>query len=75
LVHAKTTGGAGGASAPALQLAWRMFPANYTLECTTNVNGSNTWVTAPWPAAFSNGWFNLSVPTTNSSQFFRLRKF
>jgi hypothetical protein len=51
-----------------------MFPGTYTLECTTNVFGSNTWVKTTGPANYSNGWFNLNVPATNPSQFFRLHK-
>ena len=73
--HPKLRGESSLSSGSTLQLAWRMFPPTYVLQCSPDFNGTDTWVTAPWPTDYSNGWFNVSVPATNRSQFFRLRKF
>jgi hypothetical protein len=50
-----------------------MFPANYDVESATDLNFSHPRG-VPQTPAYNNGWYQLAVPTTNSSQFFRLRK-
>ncbi|HEY5345791.1 MAG TPA: SBBP repeat-containing protein [Verrucomicrobiae bacterium] len=54
-----------------LTLKWQMFPANYTVESSTDMT---TWFPANTTPVYSNGWYHATLPTTNGSQFFRLHK-
>jgi hypothetical protein len=54
-----------------ITLKWQMFPANYEVESSADMThwqpANNSWV-------YSNGWYHVTLPTTNGNQFFRLRK-
>jgi hypothetical protein len=54
-----------------ITLKWQMFPANYDVESSTDLAG---WQPAPATPTYSNGWFHVTLPTTNSVGFFRLHK-
>ncbi len=56
---------------PGIDLKWQMFPANtnYQVESSSDLNN---WHTAPVSLTYSNGWFHVTLPTTNTVEFFRL---
>ena len=54
-----------------ITLKWQMFPANYDVESSTDLAG---WQPAPAVPAYSNGWFHVTLPATNSAGFFRLHR-
>ncbi len=54
-----------------ITLRWQMFPANYDVESSTDLTG---WLPAPTAPTYSNGWFQVTMPTTNGMQFFRLHQ-
>ena len=54
-----------------ITLKWQMFPANYDVESSTDLAG---WQPAPASPAYSNGWYHITLPTTNGVGFFRLHK-
>ena len=56
---------------PGIRLTWQMFPANYDVESSTDLAG---WQPAPAVPAYSNGWYHVTLPMTNSAGFFRLHK-
>ena len=56
-----------------LTLKWQMFPANYYVESSTDLT-PRSWRTVPATPAYSNGWYHVTLPTTNGVQFFRLRQ-
>ena len=56
-----------------LTLKWQMFPANYYVESSTDLT-PRSWRTVPANPAYSNGWYHVTLPTTNGVQFFRLRQ-
>ena len=49
-----------------------MFPADHVVESATDLNSTN-WQIVPQTPAYADGVYELTVPTTNSAQFFRLR--
>ena len=57
--------------ASGISLKWQMFPANYDVESSTDLSG---WRPAPASPAYSNGWYHITLPTTNGVGFFRLHK-
>jgi Beta-propeller repeat len=59
-----------------ISLKWQMFPANanYGIETSPSLNGGN-WCAVTNRPAYSNGWYNVTLPVTNSGvQFFRLHR-
>jgi hypothetical protein len=58
-------------TAPGIDLKWQMFPANtnYQVESSSDLS---SWRTVPANPAYSNGWFHVTMPTTNTVEFFRL---
>ena len=54
-----------------ISLKWQMFPANYEVESSTDMI---SWQPAHTSPVYSNGWYHVTLPTTNGNQFFRLRK-
>jgi hypothetical protein len=52
-----------------------MFPANvkYGLESSADLTGSNWHAIAASPT-YTNGWYHVTLPTTNGVQFFRLHR-
>ena len=69
-VHGKIAGAPPSAK-PDVMLKWQMFPANYEVESSADLAN---WQTAGASPLYSNGWYHVSLPTTNGNQFFRLRK-
>jgi hypothetical protein len=66
---------AGNAPTPHLgfTLKWKMFPADYQVESTTDVS-ADAWQDVPQIPVFTNGYYQLDFPATNNFQFFRLRR-
>ncbi len=60
---------------PGISLKWRMFPANanYGVESSTELN-SGRWQSVSNRPVYTNGWYHVTLPTTNGVQFFRLRR-
>ena len=54
-----------------IHLQWQMFPANYAVESSSDMSN---WQPAPVSPTYSNGWYHVVLPTTNSVGFFRLHK-
>jgi hypothetical protein len=65
--------GAAPATASGLNLKWQMFPANYDVESSADLTPSG-WHPVSAVPAYSNGWYYVTLPTTNGVQFFRLHK-
>ena len=61
------------AAAPGINLKWQMFPANYEVESSTDLTPQG-WHPASATPAYSNGWYHVTLPTTNGVEFFRLHK-
>ena len=57
----------------ALTLKWQMFPAGYEVESSPDLT-PNSWHAVPARAAYSNGWYHVTLPSTNGVQFFRLHR-
>jgi lysophospholipase L1-like esterase len=56
-------------------LRWPGNFANFNLETCNELSSTSSWQTVDGPYPLNNGFFELSIPTTNSAQqFFRLRK-
>jgi hypothetical protein len=66
---------AGSSPAQGIGLKWQMFPANvkYGLESSADLTGSNWHAIAASPT-YTNGWYHVTLPTTNGVQFFRLHR-
>ena len=63
------------AGSPNVTLAWQMFPPTYGVESSTNPSSTNGWTAVPQsPVYYSNGWYGITLPTTNALQFFRLQR-
>ena len=60
-------------SPPGITLKWQMFPANYDVESSTDLT-PGSWHLVPGSPAYSNGWYQVTLPTTNGVQFFRLHQ-
>jgi hypothetical protein len=60
---------------PGISLKWQMFPANagYGVESSTELN-SGRWQSVSNRPVYTNGWYHVTLPTTNGVQFFRLRR-
>jgi len=59
----------------ALGFYWPTGFAGFNLETSTSISTGGVWQTVSGPYVLSNGAFGVSVPmTTNSQQYFRLRK-
>lgn len=71
-VQAKTAG-ATPSTPPGLILKWQHSSANYDMETSTDLK-SNNWHIVSQSPVYSNGWNQVTLPTTNSIQFFRLRQ-
>ena len=63
--------GASTSAKSGITLKWQMFPANYEVESSADMI---SWQPANTSPVYSNGWYHVTLPTTNSNQFFRLRK-
>jgi hypothetical protein len=61
------------AGSNSIRLAWQMFPANYELESASDLGGGN-WLAVPASPVYSNGWYQVTLPTTNNLEFFRLHQ-
>jgi len=61
------------ATPPGLVLKWQNASAHYDIESSSDLN-SGRWQVVPQSPVLSNGWNQITLPTTNSSQFFRLRQ-
>ena len=61
--------------APGIGLKWQMFPANanYGVESSTELN-SGRWQSVSNRPVYTNGWYHVTLPTTNGVEFFRLRR-
>jgi len=57
-----------------LQLAWPVDAANYVLEQSTNLLSATAWTLLTNEPTLINGHRTLSLPMTNTIQFFRLRR-
>ena len=57
-----------------LTLQWRTFPPIYSLESSTNPLSAGSWIAVPQTPIFSNGSYNVIIPATNGSGFFRLHR-
>lgn len=64
---------------PGFTLKWQNPSANiadsasYDVESSTEI-GVGNWQVVPQSPVYSNGWYQLTLPTTNNIQFFRLHK-
>lgn len=60
---------------PGISLKWQMFPAKagYGVESTTELN-SGRWHSVSNRPVYTNGWYHITLPTTNGVQFFRLHR-
>lgn len=56
----------------ALQLAWPAGYTTFSLQTISNLPSGGTWQIVPGPYPVSNNSFEVSVPTSAGSQFFRL---
>jgi hypothetical protein len=56
-----------------MTLKWKMFPAIYQVESAASFNSTN-WKTVEQSPVYTNGWYLLDLPATDSAQFFRLRR-
>jgi hypothetical protein len=56
---------------PTIGLNWQMFPANYFVEGSSDLQ--NGWRSVPESPGYTNGWYHLDLPATNGAGFFRLR--
>ena len=57
-----------------VQLQWAAFAPEFALESNTNLALPANWtVVAPAPPP-TNGWHTLTLPATNSADFFRLKR-
>jgi hypothetical protein len=56
---------------PGITLKWQMFPDNYDVESSTDLAGWRPTAASP---AYSNGWYRVTLPTTNAVEFFRLHQ-
>jgi Beta-propeller repeat len=57
--------------APTIGLNWRMFPPDYLVESSPDLHSG--WHAVPEFPGYTNGWYHLDLPATNSVGFFRLR--
>ena len=60
-------------SPSSITLKWKMFPADYDVVSAPDMTATN-WQLVPKLPAYTNGWYDVSLPTTNGVQFFRLRQ-
>jgi hypothetical protein len=58
---------------PGVSLNWRMFPPAYGVESATDL-GVGNWSVIPQAPTGSNGWYQITLPATNTAEFFRLRQ-
>jgi hypothetical protein len=58
---------------PGISLEWQMFPPNYNLVGSADLASGN-WLTVPGSPAYTNGWYQITLPATNGARFFRLQK-
>jgi hypothetical protein len=58
---------------PGISLEWQMFPPNYSLLGSADLASGN-WLAVPGSPAYTNGWYQITLPATNDVQFFRLQK-
>ncbi len=56
----------------ALQLAWPTNYATFSLQTTSNLPSGGAWQIVPGPYPVSNNSFEVSIPTSAGSGFFRL---
>ena len=54
-----------------IHLKWQMFAANYDVESSSDMTH---WQPSPVSPTYSNGWYHVTLPTTNGAGFFRLRQ-
>jgi len=59
---------------PGVTLKWQRAPAGYSVESLTDLTSGN-WQVVPQSPAYTNGWYELTLPVTNGVQFFRLHQF
>jgi cytochrome c len=57
-----------------LQLAWPADAAGYVLEQSSNLSSAASWTQLTNEPTLQNGRLTLSLPMTNTIQFFRLRR-
>jgi hypothetical protein len=56
-----------------VNLSWPIYPAGFAVAATTNLSSPN-WSTNNLPTVnFTNGQNQITIPATNSAQFFRLQ--
>ena len=59
---------------PGVTLQWPASAAGYSVEGVADLTSTN-WQAVPQSPAYTNGWYELTLPATNGAQFFRLRQF
>lgn len=57
-----------------LELRWRAFSPDYSLETTTGSTTADNWSPVTAKAVLTNGWHSITLDATNQGSFFRLRK-
>ncbi len=55
-----------------VQLSWSVLAAEYKLQSNTNLVDPNGWANVPGTPVQTNASLTVSLPTTNTTQFFRL---
>jgi hypothetical protein len=58
---------------PGVHLRWQNSSATYDVESSPDLT-PGSWHTVPTSPVSSNGWYHVTLPTTNGVQFFRLHQ-
>jgi hypothetical protein len=61
-------------SGAGLELSWPGNWSNYVVECSTSLDGSSPWLPVTNIQTAPDLHFHITVPLTNTQQFFRLRR-
>jgi hypothetical protein len=72
--HANIAGSSGSpASDHPIVLKWKKSAARYEVESSDDLHSTN-WKVVPQSVIYTNGNYQVTLPTTSGVQFFRLRR-
>jgi hypothetical protein len=57
-----------------LNLSWPAYATGFALETSPALDSTAAWTTVTSPPALNNDLWQITIPATNSAQFYRLRR-